>query len=263
MYYEMIGFAQDQGNTVLSDVPAFAPGETALFLDFDGVLVELAETPDGIDVPPKLVPLLNALVDATDGAMALVTGRAISSLRGHLPGFRGVVVGSHGGEIDRGAGIETTVNVDAETVGRLVELVTAFAKCDAAYIAEPKPTGVVLHFRRNPDLRGSAYHFLETILHDIAGFEIHHSKMAFEIRPEGVSKDAAVRRLMGEAPFDGRRPVYIGDDITDEPALAYCRSVEGVAIKVGEGHTEGNFRMDGVADVRAYLAWSLSEPATV
>ena len=60
MYYEMIGFAQDQGNTVLSDVPAFAPGETALFLDFDGVLVELAETPDGIDVPPKLVPLLNA-----------------------------------------------------------------------------------------------------------------------------------------------------------------------------------------------------------
>jgi trehalose 6-phosphate phosphatase len=87
--------------------------------------------------------------------------------------------------------------------------------------------------------------------------------MAFEIRPDGASKDAAVKHLMGEAPFEGRRPVYIGDDVTDEPALAYCRSCEGMAIKVGEGHTEGNYRLDGVPDVLAYLAWSLSEPETV
>lgn len=262
MYYEMIGFAPEAGGPVLTDVPPFSPAETALFLDFDGALVELAETPDAIEVPRKLVPLLNALTDATDGATALVTGRSASSLKRFVPGFKGVLVGSHGAEIDRGKGVEQTVDVDYETVFHLTELVEAFAKCDPGYLAEPKPIGVVLHFRKNPDLRGSAYHFLETILHDIPGFHIHHSKMAFEIRPDGVSKDAAVKVLMGEDPFEGRRPLYIGDDVTDEPALQYCRSAQGIAIKVGEGHTEAAYRLDGVPDVLAYLAWSLSEPET-
>lgn len=260
MYYEMIGFVPDQSGPALTDVPAFSPAESALFLDFDGALVELAETPDAIHVPEKLGMLLNALVDSTDGATAIVTGRAVESVKRFLPDFRGVIVGSHGAEIDRGNGTEQTVEADPETVEHLVELVNAFAKCDRAYLSEPKPTGVVLHFRRNPDLRGSAYHFLETILHDIRGFHIHHSKMAFEIRPDGASKEAAVKTLLAAPPFEGRRPVYIGDDVTDEPALHYCRDQQGLAIKVGEGHTEANYRLDGVRDVLAYLAWSLSEP---
>jgi trehalose 6-phosphate phosphatase len=260
MYYEMIGFVPEQGDPPSSDVPPFSPAESALFLDFDGALVEIAETPDSIHVPEKLETLLNALVDASDGATALVSGRSVAALRKFLPGFKGVLIGGHGAETEQDGTRRQLVEADPECVEHLVELVEAFAKCDPGYLAEAKPTGVVLHFRKNPDLRGSAYHFLETILHDISGFHIHHSKMAFEIRPDGASKDAAVERLMQEPPFEGRRPVYIGDDVTDEPALAYCRTCEGMAIKVGEGNTEGNYRLDGVSDVLAYLSWSLSEP---
>lgn len=262
MYYEMIGFVPEAGAPVRSDVPAFATGEAAVFLDFDGVLVELAETPGAIEVPDKLERLLNALVQATGGAAAVVSGRPVADLRRYLPGFEGVLIGCHGGEIDRGTGTAQTVAVNADDVAHIVTLVEAFAQCDPGYLAEPKPSGAVLHFRKNPDLRGSAYHFLETILHDIQGFHIHHSKMAFEIRPDGVGKDTAVEALLQDAPFAGRRPVYIGDDVTDEPAMALCRGLQGITIKVGEGATEAEYRLDEVRDVLAYLAWSLSEPQT-
>ena len=86
--------------------------------------------------------------------------------------------------------------------------------------------------------------------------------MSFEICPDGVSKDTALRLVMAQEPFAGRRPVYIGDDVTDEPAMGYCKSLEGLTIKVGEGATEAEHRLDEVKDVLAYLAWSLSEPLT-
>jgi trehalose 6-phosphate phosphatase len=258
----MIGFAPETAGPVLHDVPAFHPAEAAVFLDFDGVLVELAETPDAIQVPGKLGQLLNALVQATDGATAVVSGRAVADLRKYLPDFSGTLIGCHGAEIDQGAGVEQTVSVDAQAVEHLVALVEAFANCDAAYLAERKPSGAVLHFRRNPDLRGNAYHFLETILHDIPGFHIHHSKMAFEIRPDGVSKDAAVEQVLSQEPFANRRPVYIGDDVTDEPALLHCKGLDGISIKVGEGPTEAAYRLDETRDVLAYLAWSLTETET-
>jgi len=260
MYYEWIGFAADHGTAVRDDVPAFSTAEAALFLNFDGVLVEIAETPDAIVVPERLERLLNALVQATEGATALVTGRSAADVRQYLPGFAGTLVACHGGEIDRGAGPETTFDVDPGAIAHIVELVAAFAKCDSSYLAESKPTGAVLHFRRKPDLGGSAYHFLESILHDIPGFHIHHQKLAYEVRPDNISIDRAIKNLMQEPPFAGRRPVYIGDDVTDEPALAYCAGESGIAIKVGEGVTEAAYRIPTVKDVLAYLAWSLSEP---
>ena len=254
MFYEMIGFVAEGSDPASDCLPVFETAEAAFFLDFDGVLVALAETPDAIDVGPEVPRLLAGLHEQTDGAVAIVSGRAISDIRRFLPEFPGVVVGSHGAEIDRGEGPERTVDPDPATVDALRKMVEGFAYTDPAYIAEPKPMGVVLHFRRKPELRGAAYHMLEAALHEFRGFHIHHSKMAFEVRPDGVGKERAVQALMREPPFAGRRPVYFGDDVTDEMALEWVREQGGVSCKVGDGQTAARCRLRDPAAVRSALA---------
>ncbi|PRY92894.1 trehalose 6-phosphatase [Hasllibacter halocynthiae] len=265
MFYEMIGFAADGPGPELDCLPRFRTEEAAFFLDFDGVLVDLAETPDGIDVPGHLGPMLGELHAKAGGAVAIASGRAVADIRRWLPDFPGVIVGSHGGEIDRGQGPEATVSPDPGVVAALQKMVEGFATSNEAYIAEPKPTGVVLHFRRNPELRGAAWNMLENALSQFEGFHIHHSKMAFEVRPDGVGKENAIQALMEEEPFAGRLPVVFGDDVTDEPALAWAKERGGVAVKVGEGQSAAGCRLESPEVVHRALARQIAgraqEPA--
>lgn len=254
MYYEMIGFMNDGGDPAQDCLPSLDPAGTAYYLDFDGVLVELAETPDAIEVADHLADLLNDLAERSGGAVALVSGRAAADIRRHLPGWRGTVVGSHGGEIDRGDGAEALIDADPATVAAITRMVDGFAASDPAYIAEPKPTGVVLHFRRKPELRGAAWQMLEHTLSQFEGFHIHHSKMAFEVRPDGVGKENAVAALAAEPPFAGRVPLFFGDDVTDEPAMAWANGNGGHSCKVGEGTTCATCRLPDVAAVHKALA---------
>ena len=261
MFYEMIGFASEGHAPELDCLPQFDTGGAAFFLDFDGVLVDLAETPDGIDVPEHLSPMLRELHAKAGGAVAIVSGRSVADIRGFLPDFPGTIVGSHGGEIDRGDGPEATVDPDPAIVEALQKIVQGFAASDDAYIAEMKPTGAVLHFRRKPELRGAAYGMLERALDPFDGFHIHHSKMAFEIRPDGVGKENAIQALMREAPFEGRRPVVFGDDVTDEPALAWAKDQGGVAVKVGEGQSAAECRLEAPSVVHKALARQIAGKA--
>lgn len=258
MFYEMIGFVAEGSDPQADCLPVFETAEAAFFLDFDGVLVGLAETPEAIEVKPEVPRLLSRLHEATDGAVAIVSGRSVSDIRRFLPDFPGVVVGSHGAEIDRGQGPERMVDPDPDTVEALRKMVEGFAYTDPAYIAEPKPMGVVLHFRRKPELRGAAYHMLDAALQEFDGFHIHHSKMAFEVRPDGVGKEKAVQALMEEPPFKGRRPAYFGDDVTDELALEWVGAQGGVSCKVGDGQTSARCRLRDPASVRAALARQIS-----
>ena len=254
MFYEMIGYVAERHAPETDRLREFDVSRAALFLDFDGVLVELAETPDSIEVPEALHGTLAALHEASGGAVAIVSGRAAADIRRWLPDFPGLVVGSHGAEIDRGSGTERLVDPDPERVAALQEMVHGYAASHEAYIAEPKPTGIVLHFRRDPELRGAAWHMLDAAMADFPGFHIHHSKMAFEIRPDGVGKEVAIARLMQEAPFEGRMPVVFGDDVTDEPALQFAREAGGVSVKVGEGQTCAECRLGAPEQARAALA---------
>ena len=263
MFYEMIGFVAEGHDPALDCLPVFETRDAAFFLDFDGVLVALAETPGAIEVRREVPEILAGLHERAGGAVAIVSGRAVEDIKRYLPDFPGVIVGSHGAEIDRGPhsdrpGPERMVSPDPARVEALRKMVEGFAVTDPAYIAEPKPMGVVLHFRRKPELRGAAYHMLEAALHDFDGFHIHHSKMAFEVRPDGVGKENAVQALMREAPFEGRRPVYFGDDVTDERALEWVRDQGGVSVKVGDGQTVAGCRLNAPEDVHAALLRQLA-----
>ncbi len=254
MTYETDGSLEAASSKATHQPPTADAGLHAFFLDFDGVLVEIAETPDGVRAADGVTGLLNRLHDASGGALALVSGREVAQLRHHLPGVSATLVGGHGAERGRpDGGIDALAKVDETEVARLQHAVRGFAAGDPAYLVETKATGVVLHFRRKPGLAEEAERFVAGLLADTDSFHLHHAKMALELRPDGISKRQAVHDLMREAPFEGRTPVYFGDDTTDEPALADVAAAGGIAVKVGEGATAATYRVSGPTEVADWL----------
>lgn len=215
----------------------------ALFLDFDGTLVGLAPTPDAIRVPAELGMLLNRLSGETCGAVAVVSGRRLADLQGFLPGFDGPMIGGHGAERRIGGGVRTHPLANSPEVAAAAALLDRFASDNPAALVERKPTGAVLHFRRDPSLAGAAQDCALAVQNRYPAFELHAAKMAWELRPKGIGKAAAVADLMALAPFSGRLPLFLGDDATDEPAMQWCIGQGGSAVKIGPGDTVAPHRL--------------------
>ena len=225
--------------------PEFDPARDALFLDFDGTLVEIAPRPDAVAVPAELPALLARAHAAASGALAVVSGRSLDQLERYLPGFPGELVGSHGAE-RRGVASTAVQGID-----RLHAALNAAARRHGL-LAELKPLGGALHFREAPERRDEALALAEEIAASQPGFAVQPAKMAFEVRPQGAGKESALARLAGAPPFAGRRPVYLGDDATDEPAMDWAQAQGGVAVKVGAGPSVAHHRLPGP---RAVLDW--------
>lgn len=233
--------------------PALDPSRDALFVDFDGTLVEIAPRPDAVEVPEELGPLLARLHAAAGGAVAVVSGRMLADLETFLPGFPGAMIGSHGAE-RRGA----PPPPPPEGLAALQEEARRIA-AGAGLLAEIKSRGAALHFRLAPEREGSAREAAEALAAAFPAFAVQPAKMAFELKPKGASKDLALAEAMAAAPFRGRRPVYLGDDATDEPALAWTAAQGGLAVKVGEGASVAPHRLLGPSAVADWLAQALGE----
>jgi trehalose 6-phosphate phosphatase len=221
----------------------------ALFLDLDGTLLDIAPTPDAVQVPPGLVPTLAAVAQRLHGAMAIVTGRPRETVDGLLAplapagGFgHGAVLRDAAGRI---GGAEAMPAPPQDWADRLHASIAAWP----GVILERKPHGLALHFRAVPERQQAARAALEALL---AGhgedFVLLPAHMAYEIRPRAASKGRAVEALMRTDPFSGRMPVFVGDDVTDEDGMEAARRMGGFGLHVGR-----DFR-HGPEEVRAWLA---------
>jgi trehalose 6-phosphate phosphatase len=256
LYYQMTGFMQadvdgpepDEAECGLPDL-----ANAALFLDFDGTLVDIADTPGGVTVPSEVADLLARAYDRLDGRVAIVSGRTTEDLRRFLPGFAGPLVGAHGTEIHEDGETRRTVEVDEARVAFLQRLVRDFARLQPAFLVEDKPTGVVLHYRAAQELGALAMGFMDSVAKAAEGFKLQPALCAYEIKPEGAGKDVAIAALMARAPFEGHLPIYAGDDLTDEPALQFAMDGGGAAIKVGGCETVARHRIDTPEGLRARL----------
>lgn len=226
----------------------------AIFLDFDGCLVDLAARPQDVVVPRSVPPVLTKLVRRTGGAVALVSGRSVSELRRFLPGVRAMFCGSHGAERGGMAGPVTRHAVDKAALERAYSQAAEAMAGAPGLLAERKPVGIGLHYRGAPDRRDEIFALAERLLRDLPGFHAHHGKMVVELRPDGIGKGHALIDLMAQPRFRGRMPVMFGDDNTDEPAFEAANRQGGLSVKVGAGPTAARFRVGSPAEVRRLLA---------
>ncbi|MEN0041585.1 MAG: trehalose-phosphatase [Pseudomonadota bacterium] len=227
------------------------PARPALFLDFDGTLVGFAETPDAVDVPDNLQPLLDALSARCDGAVAFVTGRSIAGLDALLVGQPPHAVGVHGAEWRlNGADVQT---IGGESFDDERVKVRAFADANPAIVMEEKSAGLTLHYRRQPALEDDAVLALKSAFAGRDDFESLSGHMLTEVRRKGVHKGAGIDRLMSLAPFEGRTPVFLGDDVTDEDGFGAVNARDGVSVRIGEGDTSAKYRLPDIASVYEYL----------
>ena len=241
---------------MLPDPPALsdlrARGPVALFLDFDGTLVEIAPTPDSIEVPGGLAAALEDLAARQGGALAVVSGRAIDNLREHLGPFRFAVAGSHGAEV-RGASGERIGGKPQALSADVREAIEKFAAGHDGVEVEYKSFGLALHYRAAPDAGDEVLAFAK----DLAAtkhLQLKTGKSVCELMHAGGGKDRAVSVLMESAPFAGAHPVFIGDDVTDEDGFAEVLRRGGTAIRVGEPKpTEAEFGLAGPDAVRDWL----------
>ncbi|SES36381.1 trehalose 6-phosphatase [Tranquillimonas rosea] len=260
-YYEMIGF-QSATPCPSSDLPETPDlSHTAIFLDFDGTLTEIAPRPDEISIDPALPRILNDLARATDGALAVVSGRRLADLEHYLPGFRGVLVGCHGAERRIGGTYERIDECDCETLEGFRDVVRAWVRHKEKVLLEEKPASVVLHFRQAPEAMTEGEHFLNSLVEGLDGWTVHHAKMALELIPSRVSKGGAVTELLSHMP--DRTPIAIGDDTTDETMFAVATQNGGYGIRVGDGDTHAKHCIASVETLRRMLESWVRDPRGV
>jgi trehalose 6-phosphate phosphatase len=224
----------------------------ALFLDFDGTLVELADSPEAIRVPGELHSLLGRLSRVLGGRLAVISGRSIADLDRHLGGAGLAMSGSHGLEMRFAGGAEVPL-APPPGLEAARHAMQRFAEADPGLLVEEKPASVALHYRLAPAWAGEAGEFLSDLARR-TGLSLQPGKMVIELRPPGADKGDALRKLMKEPPFAGARPWFVGDDLTDEDAFAAAAELGGAGVLVGPARdTAAQWRLDGVAAVAAWL----------
>jgi trehalose 6-phosphate phosphatase len=235
--------------------PAALLEGAALFLDFDGTLVDLADTPDAVSVSPHLPRLLEKLSERLDGRLAIVSGRSIESLETHLDCAGRAVAGSHGLEIRFADGTAIPV-ARPKGLDRAYEYAREVADTFPGILVERKPAGVAVHYRQVPEAAAHVLAALESRAAAI-GFQVQTGKMLVELRPTGIDKGSAVRVFMSRPPFRGATPVFIGDDLTDEDAFEAAVALGGTGILVGQDRpTAAAWRLNDVAAVADWLTRS-------
>ncbi|WP_143684590.1 trehalose-phosphatase [Variovorax sp. KK3] len=239
--------------------------DAALFLDFDGTLVAIAETPEAIDVPAALVPLLSDLSDLLGGALAVVSGRQIDVLDRFLAPLRLPAAGEHG--VQRRDFEGQMQEQRAPDLTEVLDTANELARVYEGLLVERKHAAIALHYRLAPQLEAVCRDALARIIADQPQLELLHGKFVFEVKPAGVNKGTAIDAFLREAPFVGRTPFFAGDDTTDEHGFAVVQPRGGVAIKVGSGPSLALHRLDSpravfewLVEARKVLADSPSKP---
>jgi trehalose 6-phosphate phosphatase len=227
--------------------------EVALFLDFDGTLVEIAARPDAVEVAHTLPALIERLDTALGGRVALVSGRALETLDRMLGPVDVAMAGSHGGEFRPAGGGEVHPLADPLPDGIAAPL-AQFARDNGGLLVERKPFSVAVHYRDRP-MMGAPLLAMARDLAEAHGVGVKDGKMVIEVVMPGSDKGSAVARFMEMPPFAGANPYFVGDDVTDEDAFRAVERLGGAGILVGAMRpTSARWRLDSVGAVHAWLA---------
>jgi trehalose 6-phosphate phosphatase len=235
--------------------------ETAILLDIDGTLLELMPTPREVWVPPDLTKTLNRLLVRTNGALAMVSGRSLNDIDLIFAPEQFPAVGGHGAEMRIDPDSESVASHAPPMDKELKRRLAAIAKLSPGILLEDKGYSLALHYRLAPHAEKAIYAAVSLIRADLpnAPIEVLPGKCVCEIKHSGFTKATGVRELMMHEPFKGRRPLFIGDDVTDETVFGIMPDYDGLAFSVGRRAKGVAGHFDAPSDVREFLAHLLDD----
>jgi len=239
--------------TQMAGIPA-REFDRALFLDVDGTLLEIAETPQAVHVPARLRHALTVAADREDGALALVSGRQICDLDELFQPQRFPAAGVHGLERRSAAGRLIAPAIDHHVLDQARAHLAQLQRLRPGLLIEDKRWALAVHYRKVPHLEDEIRAVMESLCRTLQpDFRLQTGKRVIELKPALHSKRTAIANFMREPPFAGRLPVFIGDDDTDEDGFAAAEALGGFGVLVGPKRaTAARLRLE---NVEAALAW--------
>jgi trehalose 6-phosphate phosphatase len=252
-----------QETELVPGAPAMQPGHAglpstadgwAIFLDVDGTLLDIAPRPDAIVVPDGLLEDLRLLSARVGGALALVSGRNLALLKRLFPDLPCSLAGLHGVEIEFPDGTSFAIPRSNELDAAVQALVTAAAQWPGV-VVEDKGAAFAAHYRLAPRFAPAVEAQMMEIAEKLGDKAIvQRGKSVVEIRPSGHDKGSALKALMTSPPFAGRRPLAIGDDLTDEAMFEAANVLDGLSVRVGEPRaTLARLAVSSPADIRSWI----------
>lgn len=244
----------DDGEQISVSPPDIG-ADAALFLDIDGTLVELTASPANVVLHDPIIEVLKRLQKHLGGAVALVTGRAITDVDRLSRGLQLPVAGQHGAEIRDERGNHRRLLDAGGRWSAAIERLRQFAADHPEVLMEDKGLSVAVHYRAAPSLAKAVLASLERAAAELGdGYRVRSGKMVYELVPDGSDKGKAISALLALAPFRGRQPVFIGDDVTDEDGFRAVNERGGISVKVGQGRSAARYRLPDATAVAAWLS---------
>ena len=229
------------------------PDDPALFLDLDGTLLDFALEPASVEIGTQLKALLDKLQTVTDGALAFVSGRALADLDRLLGPGRFPLAAIHGLERRDAGGRHLAADIDESEIRQMHRVLQDIARRHPRTLLENKGISLALHYRGCPELEYELIEQVEEKLKDVESrLKLMRGNMVLEIKPGNGNKGTAIAAFMREEPFQGRTPVFVGDDVTDEDGFRVVNELGGISVKVDSGPTCANHRLP---DTKAVLEW--------
>ena len=229
------------------------PHGIALFLDFDGTLVAIAERPGDVKLDPTTRQALAELSQLLSGALAIITGRDIAVIDEFLAPLNLPIAGVHGLTRRDALGQMHKPAVDARLAIAVELAISPLLERYPGLLLERKYGAAALHFRAHPEAEKICIEAMESAIAGLRGTELKRGKMVIEAKAIAGDKGAAIADYLLEAPFLGRRPVCAGDDLTDEDAFAEVNARHGISIKIGLGPTCALYTASGTGEFVALL----------
>jgi trehalose 6-phosphate phosphatase len=232
-----------------------ASARWAIFLDVDGTLLDFADDPLAVRPDAALLELLHALHRRLDGALALVSGRELTDVDRLFDSAHWAAAGLHGLQLRHADGERRDFAVAPAQQARMRDVAhTLAARFDGVQL-EDKHAAIALHCRRAPAQLPALHEAAIAVMTHLPGYELQPGNLVLEFKPTGMDKGCAVLELLQHAPFVDRRPVYLGDDLTDEHAFASINSRHGLSVRIGTREPSlADFTLPGPAAAEAWLS---------
>jgi len=233
--------------------PPLASLQWALFLDVDGTLIELTDSPLATRADGELKALLSDVAERLGGAVALVSGRSIEYLDGLFAPLQLAAAGLHGVERRKASGVMHGASFVDSQLDRARTALQALVAAHPGTLLEDKGRTIAVHFRMAPQAESAVLTAVQSVAAQLgSNYHIQGGNMMLEIKPRGFTKASAIKAFMQEPPFSGRQPVFVGDDLTDQEGFTAVEDQGGISIAVGD-RVRGQFRLENAAAVRGWL----------